>query len=746
MLTCALGSFGSNFHLRMSTYSTAWNLLPPPLRQVLREDGVLDNSSEAQIFVEFLADQKTDWIERAMLLLPLSLQHDPATAEHFESCLLGLKRRAMQSKRPSTILDHWMARQEVLDKRLPIVAAVSAPILDMALKRWKHWKPRYMCSDSHLTQRQVELILADKWLNRLLGHFIKHAASVPHMRARILTPKEVEERLAQQASMKKTPPTSGSSSQVTAASGAENAGSSLQSHKGIKHASPEQNLQLQEWQQLFGTARYTTLRNHCLALETVLRVEPFFIPWSEDTLRRLLDYFLDCEATPAQVQKSWKMLKYLSHRLGLLDPTSIERLTQKKDAIRNQLVTSHIAVSHRALTPSLADIIALEKATVAPGPAADQYAASIFRLQAGTSARYNDISHTQPATMVNTDSTIEFTAWQTKVTGVLDSHRPMPLIAPKHSFSGIAWWLVLERHISGMLADPNMRHIDYLLPTPTKDRSGLLPRACSNAQALRWLRLLLSTHGSTFDTTARITLPSLRVWMADLAYQMQIPRDQRRYIGRWASETTADTYTREHRKVICDIWTHVAQNLSATTNLHSHREVPENISSPHYKLDDEPDAQLPVSLLTPETPPEDLSQEEAAACGADSSDKQLPVALDDPFAAYVTHPRQRRLLQAQHERQQCDLVPFDQGGPLTVVRNVKHAQKDRVYKLHLLTTRGKAYGCGWQPRQVQYEILDEQDYHNKSLHWSECALCFRTCTFPSSWQDREEQPPHTSGS
>ena len=289
----------------------------------------------------------------------------------------------------------------------------------------------------------------------------------------------------------------------------------------------------------------------------MLKIEPALIPWTEDILLQLLNYQHDSEATPAQVQKAWQTLKYLSSKLGLLDPTTVDRLTSKKDASRNRLVSSHLTVSRRAITPGIQDIMSLERATVAPGPAADQYAAAVFRLQAGTSARYNDISHTQISTMVVTDSTIEFTAWQTKVTGVLDGHRPMPLIAPKHSFSGVAWWLVLERHVLSMQLDPRMQDMDYLLPTPTKYHAGLLPRACSNSQALRWLRLLLSTHGSSFDITARITLPSLRVWMADLAYQLQIPRDQRRYIGRWATESTADLYTREHRKVICDIWTQV---------------------------------------------------------------------------------------------------------------------------------------------------------------------------------------------
>ena len=47
----------------------------------------------------------------------------------------------------------------------------------------------------------------------------------------------------------------------------------------------------------------------------------------------------------------------------------------------------------------------------------------------------------------------------------------------------------------------------------------------------------------------RITLHSLRLWMAEMAYRAKIPRDRRRYIGQWAQEATSDVYTREHRHV-----------------------------------------------------------------------------------------------------------------------------------------------------------------------------------------------------
>ena len=121
--------------------------------------------------------------------------------------------------------------------------------------------------------------------------------------------------------------------------------------------------------------------------------------------------------------------------------------------------------------------------------------------------------------------------------------------------------------------------MDYILPVPTPDRSGFCPRPCSNGQALRWLRLLRARKDRDEQEIKKLTLASFRVWMADLAYQASISRDKRRYIGRWASENTAHTYTREHRQVICSIWQEVTQKIHS---LKGGRAVPEDLNHANW--------------------------------------------------------------------------------------------------------------------------------------------------------------------
>ena len=69
-----------------------------------------------------------------------------------------------------------------------------------------------------------------------------------------------------------------------------------------------------------------------------------------------------------------------------------------------------------------------------------------------------------------------------------------------------------------------------------------------NAKALAWYRDILRRQGVAPEIVAKMTLSGLRVFMADLAYRLQVPRDLRRYIGRWASEQLADHYEAMLRK------------------------------------------------------------------------------------------------------------------------------------------------------------------------------------------------------
>eukprot|EP00971_Amphidinium_carterae_P147613 2925703-Amphidinium_carterae.2 len=128
----------------------------------------------------------------------------------------------------------------------------------------------------------------------------------------------------------------------------------------------------------------------------------------------------------------------------------------------------------------------------------------------------------------------------------------LPLICPLRSFGGEPWWppflKVLEQ-----LNEP-LPHRDFLLPAPGPDFQSFQNSPCTREQALPWLRQLLLIGGLSEADAKQVSLASLRVFAANLAYSVGISRDARRYLGRWADEKTANVYTRDHRTVVAGIW------------------------------------------------------------------------------------------------------------------------------------------------------------------------------------------------
>ena len=59
------------------------------------------------------------------------------------------------------------------------------------------------------------------------------------------------------------------------------------------------------------------------------------------------------------------------------------------------------------------------------------------------------------------------------------------------------------------------------------------------------------------DLWIDLTWHSFRVFMPGCAFQAQIPREFRQYLGNWMAESTADVYTRAKRNVVCSIWEQV---------------------------------------------------------------------------------------------------------------------------------------------------------------------------------------------
>jgi len=452
------------------------------------------------------------------------------------------------------------------------------------------------------------------------------------------------------------------------------------------------------WLTMFGKTRYGTIKLHCLTYEKILRTSPNTLLWQQDptALKQYVSSFITDERTPGQLTRAWKTTNWLCTQTGLTPPSDDANVKNHYEHTIDKLIKHIYVTPHKAKTPTMAIIRALEHATVHSHPT-DQYAAAVFRFQAGSSSRYNDLQHASPSTMVHTADTIEITPWQTKSMHILDQNKRTPLICPRHTFTGVPWWEPLTKGAAHLRTQPGFEDMDYLLPAPGKHRTTLLPRPATYPQALAWCRTLLSMNGTTPQLVAAFSLHSLRVWLPDLAYRLNLPRDLRRYLGRWAQENTADTYTRDHRTALTNIWNKVTHAIT-----HDEEFI-------------------------------------------DSVAIDRPTDLDDP----TWETNDWELVQQQHDEEPhdvtttdimhtpCDEWPSDKGGPLTMAINKTPTGKQRTRKLHYLTIDDqKCIGCSYRPNLDHVTTLTHyDDWLREYTHSSTvtCLFAAKLTTPPAQW-------------
>ena len=439
----------------------------------------------------------------------------------------------------------------------------------------------------------------------------------------------------------------------------------------------------------------------------------------------LLNTLRDQEITPHKLQGIWNTLRWFSARFGLLDPDSLERLKAKRKTIQEGLVETNIKPQRKAQLPSKEVIMLLEKVASGAGLTGpltakntlDRYICAIARFQVACSARFNDLQHTSPGGYKLTESTLELQAWQTKtVSAFRIKKNPVPLIAPLYTFTGMDWWSILPQAWDRLVAQEKFKDMDYLIPTVSSDFTGLIPRPGQADRTLRWLKDALHRQGALDTSTFKhLSWHSFRVFIPDCAYQLGMPRDQRQYLGNWTTESTADIYTREKRKVVQRAWTAVADKLGKL-DLSGSKSVPIDLDHKDWdteilELDPSPPKDSPDKLGSPpfKSRKQALAEKQAAS----------PVSSTGSWQKISGSPGLPEITQ--------------QGAPLRVVSASKVNRSTGLMNIHLLNHDGKAVGCGWQPSASKALDLNPEDYRQEPHRYAKCTRCFKSHDFPQDW-------------
>ena len=625
--------------------------------------------------------------------------------------LRRLARTAMNGKlvssfSPAELFDIPYQRQSELDT----MTADSS--VNQLLKKWRHINPK--AGKDILTKEamtDLEIKLKDKWLERLLSHFLKVQTSIPK----------------------------------------------------LKKFGSDEDMVL-ECKSLFGKRRWRTIKKYTINLETILKTDPDFIPWDEEKVRKWLNRLMeDNKVSPNKLSTLWNSIRPLSHVFDFIDPDGISDLKAKMERTMDGLSADTIKQDNRAMVPCLELVRQIEMLSKKHQMITIRYYAACIRFAMATSARGNDLQHTCPSTWRINDSTRELRAWQTKITSINDK-RPVPLVSPLHSFTKLDWWTEMDKVIALFATEDRFKDIDFLFPALTKDRSGSIPRPASNAQIMRIIRDELCRaipQGTVWKVTdksgQRIDLPAhkaiqlftfaaCRVLIPEWSHLADLPQELRRWLGRWREDSTADRYTRNHRGKIIEIMSLLdgKEDLLNTAG-----EVPGDISEEHYLSDSGAPSEMVVETdntwqlvpstyhaLTTESPSKAMrlnmesftTNEDAEGLG---SLEDIVREDEEEETWFRTRALLLKSLKGSAKFPATQL-PEHLDGPLSLVKTKIPSGPFRLKKIHLALTTRITVGCGMKATRCDVITENEmipvqctQSETNSPLDPRLCARCFK---------------------
>ena len=648
-------------------------MVPLFFAKVLVRKGYSALQSDGETLVDMCSDPAYRQSILDALLKEVPPPHDASIKEDLAYILDTLLRHAMHGQQTSSYSNAQLHYQSHLAS-LFANSFDTEEILPLEVSRWRHWSPGKLLTLTPTTQRSVELYLRRRWLERTISHFVEFAAQILYMANVMDMPNPI-----------------------------------------------------QEYMDLFGDARFRTIRLHCLRLEGILKLKTFKIPWTEVHVRSLMNARKDEGDSANKIQALWDTLKFYSKKLGMLKLDQIDSLRAKKEAILFEMTKVIHKPVKRCKLPKETVIMACEEGSmrlldglVEMTPKAskllitDAVILTVARFNLGSCARLSDIQHCAPSSYLATDNTREFHPWQSKAVSVHKvSKRPIPLIAPLHSFSGKPWWKALDKFLTMLKQVSNWAEQDFLLPAVNKERTGFYPRPCSYDRALRWLKEALYAMGVPEEDIDEVTWHSFRLFMAEVAFLAKVSQDRRQYLGNWAHAETPDVYTRDKRQVVCEIW-QTALGYSAKAHGTS---IPEDTSE-----------FLDASYWWTPKPASKPSHEtekvvaEAAKKGAKAKSPAKRKVSDVPD------------LESQDpQKTPADLVAAPMG-PLVPTIRLK-AEKGK-FRLHLFTQHLKCVGCGWQPGfaySSKVTPLERDDFLAEVEKYQYCTPSFVHYSLPKSW-------------
>ena len=685
-------------------YMEMWDKTSEDLRSILLDMDITKAPIDGDMLYQMFNGEEKDVFKNQILeMVPYAKIKEEAqvTLARWMKELTALTRAASRTNLVKFTPDQWEENKRIkrdakgLDKYMLEK--------EKAISKWRHYNPKNSKVAPAATQLALEKELRKKWAVTLLQRFIPHKEAIKNM-------------------------------------------------KKMEKATD----QMQEYIHLLGRARWKTLKSWNSQLKQIIKMHPNYVPWNEEKVRDWMTKVANAKAeealTPAKFQNQWNVTNKLGKLLGMLEPEEVGTLVAKKDAVMEDLVQTITKKDMRAIPPNVEMVEMMEKQATTNASMVKRYYAAVWRFMLAASARFNDIQHAAPASMKQLPMTVEAEAWQTKTTRMASKkQRPVALIGPKVSLvEGAQWWKPLVDTVAIFRENEDFRHMDFLIPAATRDRTGFIPRPATNSQYLKVIREIMyentpmdkewtiTDRGTdkvmvrAWDAIKATTNAAPRVWMPEWANKANIPREERAFLGRWADEPMADVYTREQRGKVVELWSKAKIQKDL---MRSMTPVPTDMSHEHYT---EPTKMLtdtkPKEESTPiKTPTKDIGTRELEGSPETPGKWQIDEGSEWSSDKAESMKSVRQVTEEAMEigRMPANMLPWHLGGPLEYMARPK-AKDNKPLKVHLITRDMKGIGCG--TKADKYITPTETEINNLAAGVPNtgleiCMRCFKYFTW-----------------
>ena len=284
-----------------SAYQAAYDLLDPSLQKALAEDGIRSDPTSANQFRIFWEqsksvspncpvssasfDQLADWLGIAQGHLANAKRHKPQTSLHEQ--LHRLYRASLSSKPWDSHIGMLAFEHDSRQQSLRNQQAANHPLVELAAKKWRHWKPRDAKGLPLATQEAIEAQLRDKWLDRLLAALSPLTEHLQYLR---------------------------------------------------KYKGPDSAF---HHKRLFGKAKYGTIKHHTIVYEKLIQTHPDILQWQDDhsSIHRLFDHLVHKKRMSSTFRNIWNTINWLSDRTGNTRPDTHKDMKRMYDHEAQNLVT-----------------------------------------------------------------------------------------------------------------------------------------------------------------------------------------------------------------------------------------------------------------------------------------------------------------------------------------------------------------------------------------------------------------------